>query len=175
MKSRIECAGNVSGLPFSTINTVPAGDIVRPPSGQTRRFPRNRRNYHQFSFPKSTRSRVAVGYSSPPTPRVAKKKHRASSTSAAHWNLNVNLEKVRAHIAEREWREGVREGEGLGDPRSGAVELQRSECGVLFVSLAMSKTVVGSRPCLLSNSVRWTRISKAPKVVPPVLYVDVVL
>lgn len=39
----------------------------------------------------------------------------------------------------------------------------RSECGVLLVSLAMSKTVVGSRPCLLSNFVR-TRISSSKVV-----------
>lgn len=55
---------------------------LRP--GQTCQFPRNhqnRRNYHQFSFshPKSVYNGVAVGYSFPPTPQVAKK-HRASST-----------------------------------------------------------------------------------------------
>lgn len=40
----------MSGLPFSTINTVPGDDIVRLPSGQTYQFPQNRPNYHQFSF-----------------------------------------------------------------------------------------------------------------------------
>lgn len=77
---------------------------------------------------------------------------------AAHWNSNVNLEKVRAHIAERVRPEGRGEEEDRG--------AERSECGVLLVSLAMSKTVAGSRPCLLSNSVRWTGISSS-KVVPP--------
>lgn len=61
----------------------------------------------------------------PCSPRVVRS--TGHPRRAAHWNSNVNLEKVRAHIAERE-RDQEESQRGRG-------KRLRNECGVLLVSL----------------------------------------
>lgn len=66
--------------------------------------------------------------------------------------IQMSISRRYEHILpnEREAKRGAAERNGGG---------MNAECfSCLF---AMSKTVAGSRPCLLSNSVRWTRISSS--------------
>jgi len=81
---------------------------------------------------------------------------RRGNESPRPSSLKFKCQSREAHIAKRERRDG-----GPLNASGGDV----SECGVLLLSLTMSKTVAGSHSYLLSNSVWWTR-SSSSKIVP---------